>query len=216
MIPATSRIYGNAGGSLANAGAWIKDENGRSKIGAAGESKTAKLLNRLVGKSEGVIVLHDLVIDLPPQGKRKAYKFNLDHVVISGDTIHVIDTKVWLPGIYWTLHPGETGSKGGKKQTTRRGLSKFDSADGRAVPMGVAALKAYLLARGFKGRFKMGTSYFVVWPSNKTGGLFLQLYRPHEAQALSGSAFTRRGHGLLSHDGLARPDLADALAPLLH
>lgn len=216
MIPAASRIYGNAGGSLADSSDWIKDDNGRSKIGAAGESKTAVMLNRLVAKSPGVIVLHDLLIDLPPQGKRRAYKFNLDHVVISGGTIHIIDTKVWLPGFYWTLHPGQTGSKGERKQVTYRGFKKFASADGRAVPMGVAALKAYLMKRGFKGRFTMGTSYFVVWPSNKTSPLFLNLFRPHEAQAMTGGSFARRGHSLLSDSGEARPDLADALSPLLH
>jgi hypothetical protein len=90
---------GTAGGQLAEqtaetaAPGWSANRNA-ALMGAAGERRTAKLLDAY---ATGALVLHDLKIPL------KGVYANVDHAVVSGTRILLIDSKVWAAGTYWTF-----------------------------------------------------------------------------------------------------------------
>lgn len=86
-------IYGRAATGLANDSSFAANE-AVAKIGATGELKTAAILDGFALKAA---VLHDLRIPIP------GFKSNIDHIVVSGNRVLIIDTKVWKPGFYWTL-----------------------------------------------------------------------------------------------------------------
>lgn len=85
-------IYGRAATGLQDS-SWAVNEN-VAKIGAKGEQKTEMLLN---GFGKKAAVLHDLRIPLP------GFKANIDHVIVSGKSVLLIDSKMWKPGFYWSV-----------------------------------------------------------------------------------------------------------------
>src|SRR3954453_8392557 len=88
----TNGIYGTAAAGLNNA-AWARNQD-VADIGAAGEKRTAQILDGFAGKAA---ILHDLRIPIP------GISANIDHVVVSGRRVLILDSKVWKPGIYWSL-----------------------------------------------------------------------------------------------------------------
>ena len=100
-------IYGTAATGLQDS-SWAANEN-VARVGANGEKKSAALLDGFHLKAA---VMHDLRVPI------KGFKANIDHVLVSGKNVFILDTKVWKPGFYWTL--------GG---TTRRGLEKVEHID---------------------------------------------------------------------------------------
>jgi hypothetical protein len=85
-------IYGRAATGLQDT-SWAVNEN-VAKIGAKGEQKTEVLLN---GFAKKAAVLHDLRIPIP------GFKANIDHAIVSGKSVLLIDSKMWKPGFYWSL-----------------------------------------------------------------------------------------------------------------
>jgi len=85
-------VLGRPGSGLESAGWAVNGEVAR--IGRTGEVRTAALLDSLAARPGGPAVLHDLRI---PGGSA-----NVDHVVVTGSRVHVVDAKVWAPGVYWT------------------------------------------------------------------------------------------------------------------
>lgn len=85
--------YGRAGTGLSGNTGWAVSD-GAAKAGANGEKKTEAVLAPFAGKAA---VLHDLTVPIP------GFKANIDHVVVSGRRVMLIDTKVWKPGFYWTF-----------------------------------------------------------------------------------------------------------------
>ncbi|XKH58477.1 NERD domain-containing protein (plasmid) [Citricoccus nitrophenolicus] len=90
---------GTAGGQLAgetgsgNAAGWSSNRNA-ALMGAAGERRTANLLDEYASRA---LVLHDLKIPL------KGVHANVDHAVVSGNRILLVDSKVWASGTYWSF-----------------------------------------------------------------------------------------------------------------
>jgi hypothetical protein len=80
-----ARTIGTAGGSLAS----LDYGAHRVNAGIVGEQKSAKLLEAV---DDRFTVLHDLI---PPDGYG-----NVDHAVIGGTTIVLIDSKQWAKGTY--------------------------------------------------------------------------------------------------------------------
>lgn len=84
-------IYGTPGGTL----------DGDAKFGAAGlageygERKTADVLDRF---GERCVVVHDIIVP--------GLSANLDHVIISGRQLLVLDSKAWRNGFYHRMLPG--------------------------------------------------------------------------------------------------------------
>lgn len=206
----TGRVYGTPGGGLLKADWLAASAQGAAKIGRNGEIATGALLNKYAAMDGGVSVLHDLKV---PSAK---YKANIDHVVVSGRTVHVIDAKVWKPAFYWTL---------GEK--TRRGFERFEPAEKQTMVVITNALRAHFEHYGIK--VDLPTPLLFVWPSSKRGSLNTRFLSVPGADVIAGpkvEATTDRlftpgrsiaGRGLFS-GGKGRPadpQIIAALVPLV-
>jgi len=164
------RVLGQAARSLNNSESWLKDQS-TAKVGAKGELRTARVLNALATTGDGPTVLHDLRIPIP------GISANIDHIVVSGRKVTIVDSKVWKPGFYWTLFGA-----------TRRGLEKFAPADKRTIPMALDAIDRFL--RKEKIRFSNGGPLLVVWSSQKAKpSSSLTFLRSPAATAINGPSF---------------------------
>lgn len=143
---AAPRTVGHAGVGLEDTSWAVNDAVAR--VGRDGELRTEELLSKLAGRRDGATVIHDLTIPIP------GFKANIDHAVISGRKIVLIDTKVWKPGRYWTF--------GGK---TRRGREKVPHVDKTNPQMGFDTISRFLKNRGIA--FTMTTPLIAVWSSSK-------------------------------------------------
>lgn len=168
-IPGT--VIGRPGGSLIDAG-WAKNA-AVADIGRSGEQRTAAVLNDLARLPSGPTVLHDLRIPIP------GFSANIDHVVVAGSRVTIIDSKVWRHGLYWTA-----------AGRTRRGLEKVDFADKRTLPTAQAALQRHLGSRMTRDTV-FGPNILAVWPAGD-GSLLTFAYRPQDAVVVHGKTLRRR------------------------
>lgn len=141
-------IYGRVGASLDGA-----DFGAKGAVGAYGEKKTERILNAY-GDRCGII--HDVIVP-----KLSA---NLDHVVVSGRKVLIIDTKAWKDGFY---HQPPTGgvrlngelvehlNKGGLHKMEQMIYDELNKRVGFYIPRDNVR------------------SVLVVWPSPKTTQLML-------------------------------------------
>ncbi|MGF9663174.1 nuclease-related domain-containing protein [Arthrobacter crystallopoietes] len=116
-------MFGTASAWLGNA-TWTKNRD-VAEIGAIGERRTAQILDSF---SDRAAVLHDLSIPI------KGISANIDHVVVSGRKVLILESKVWAPGIYWTL--------GG---TNRWGLTRVVHTEKRTREMARSSLVRFLV-----------------------------------------------------------------------
>lgn len=130
-------IYGRAGTGLQDS-SWAVNEN-VARIGAKGEAKTEALLN---GFGKKAAVLHDLRIPIP------GFKANIDHAVVSGKSVLLIDSKMWKPGFYWSL----LGFRRGWEKTPHIGKSQEYVS---------SAMTSYLQGTGAR----ISTPQLVIWSS---------------------------------------------------
>lgn len=184
-------VIGTPGGSV---GTMSGSFGGRATIGKIGEVRTAEVLARLC-RGDGPTVLHDLRL---PMGKIQA---NIDHVVVSGERVTILDSKAWQPGWIWTFCG-----------VTRRGWKWFPAGDKRTLDMAQTAISAVL--RGKQVKHRMATPLMVVWPSNDKKPLRLGLFRPVGADALTGRRLTVSAKRLLGGKP-ADPAIVAALLPLV-
>jgi hypothetical protein len=103
------------------------------------------------------------------------YKANVDHLVIAGKTVIVLDTKVWTPSWYmsafgkvWVLRPKSIVSEQSKR------FDRFEPGEKRTVPMLVSMMRDYF------GYNVIVNGTLVVWPSRENMQAHLSLYRPKE------------------------------------
>jgi|GEM_PF-1037320 hypothetical protein len=167
------RVIGRAGAGLEGAD-WAVNE-AVAAIGQEGELRTAALLHRALLSSErGPTVMHDLM--LPKDG----LKANIDHVVVSGRDVWLLDTKVWRPGFYWTLFGH-----------TRSGLSlkKIGHMDKKTAWLAYQSIGELL--RAYRVRAKVHRPVLVVWSSSRYGTPNLTWYKPFGARAIAGESLAR-------------------------
>lgn len=139
------RIIGQAAHGLSGDVSWAVND-GAAKFGADAELKTAQLLNDIAMREDGPTVFHDLRIPIPN------FNANLDHIVVSGTTLLIVDTKAWKAGFLWTF-----------AGRTHRGLKRFVACDKQTVAMGHDTLVNYLARRNQTVR--MAQPLVVVWPT---------------------------------------------------
>ena len=187
-------VIGRAGGSLDHA-PWAKND-GVARVGKSGEVKTATVLDELARRDDGPTVLHDLRIPIP------GFTANIDHVVVSGRDVHLIDAKVWKPGFYWTVNGH-----------TFRGFARFSPADKQTMPMAVDALSRFLASRGVKATITR--PLLVVWPSSTRGVSTFWAMRSPGAKVVDGTTFTRAGRRLVGTKP-ADPQVVLALSRLVN
>lgn len=191
---ARGQVLGRAGAGLDNA-TWAKND-AVARVGKSGEVKTAAVLDELAHRNDGPTVLHDVRIPIP------GFTANVDHVVVSGHTVHLIDAKVWKPGFYWTV-----------AGRTFRGLSRFAPADKKTMPMAVDAITRHLAGR--RVRAKVTRPLLVVWPSSARGvSSFWAMVSPG-ARVVDGATFTARVRRLVGTKP-ADPAVVAALTTLVN
>lgn len=102
----TTGIFGSAAAGLGVDAHYVASEGART-AGAAGERATAAILDSFATRAA---VLHDLKV---PGQKR----INIDHAIVTGNRVVLIDAKTWKAGFYWSaagrnfrdvLHPVHT------------------------------------------------------------------------------------------------------------
>lgn len=91
--------YGKVAGSLKTTGFSKK----ATSAGVWGEQQTAQHLKESFRRDRDVHIFHDLKVPNLDYA-------NIDHVLVKGKTIIVIDSKNWKPGTYWSL--GNAGFRG--------------------------------------------------------------------------------------------------------
>jgi hypothetical protein len=198
-IPGQS--LGTPGGSLA--GASFAANAAVARIGADGERRTAKILDQLVAKNGGPSVLHDLDIPNPK------YSANVDHVIVSGRTVTIIDTKVWAAKFYWTV--------GGR---TYRGLKRFASvakdgttsypAEKRTLPLARSEYAKYLGIPETDIRLGL-----IIWPASPRPMSLLLFRGAGFPTSVDGTKLTPGRAGRLFGHKPADPALLVKLARLL-
>ena len=155
-------IYGRAATGLNNDSSFAASA-GAAKAGADGELRTAAVLD---GFGLKAAVLHDLRVPIP------GFKANIDHVVVSGKRVLIIDTKVWKPGFYWTLFG-----------VNRRGWERVAHTEKNQAYV-QQALITYLRGTGAK----VGAPYLAVWSSQKNAVPSIWLLTVPGAGLLHGAA----------------------------
>lgn len=157
-------IYGRAATGLQDT-SWAVNE-AVAKMGVKGEKKSEEVLNRF---GDHAAVMHDLRIPIP------GFKANIDHVIVSGKRVMILDSKMWKPGFYWTL-----------SGTNRRGLEKVPHT---AKDQGYVqrAIISHLSGTGAE----VGAPKLAVWPSREDKGLNLALLKVPGASVFAGTALAR-------------------------
>ena len=188
------RVFGHPGGSLVGA-SWAANA-AVARVGRRAEIRTAEVLDRLASRPGGPTVLHDLSIPIP------GISANIDHVVVSGRRLLVVDSKGWRPARYWSL--------GGM---AFRGLHRFGHATSTTPRMAVDGLTRYLKRRKVAAR--LVTPLIAVWPSSDRVRLSVALLGMDGCRVVHGERLgrtVRRAVGLRPAD----PEIVDALRRLLN
>ncbi len=185
-------VLGTAGAGLVDAG-WAANE-AVARIGRAGELRTAEVLDPLAC-SDGVTVLHDLRIPIPK------FTANIDHAVVAGSAVLLIDSKAWKPGRYWSL----AGS-------ARRGLRRFPHAATKTPGLAFDSIGRFLANRGVDA--EMLEPLVAVWPSSRTGRVSVSWLKMDRCRAVDAAALPRLVRRALPRRP-ADPALVAALVDLL-
>jgi hypothetical protein len=191
-ITAFSNAIGSPGASVSDLGS--KFGHGQVVAGVDGEIRTARALANHC-KPGGPTVLHDLIL---PMSNIKA---NIDHIIISGNDVRILDSKTWTPGFYWTF-----------LGRTRKGMTRIEHADKKTMAMATIAINKLLSKTGV--RFVMKRPVLVVWSSNTKKQMSLRFYRPFGAKATTGRSLTNRTRHFAGTQP-ANQELVAALVPLV-
>ena len=189
--PDPRNVHGTAGAGLVDA-TWAANPT-VARIGRDGEIRTARLLND--HRPSDTAVLHDLAV--PAAG----YTANIDHAVVSGNRVLLIDTKAWRSGRYWTLLGG-----------TRRGWQRFGHADTRTPAMARDRIARMLASRGIAATVL--TPLVAVWPSSPTGTVSVRWLRMHGCTPIAANALPRRIRRIIGNHP-ADPRVLNALTELV-
>lgn len=187
-------IVGTPGGSLSSATQF----GTAGRVGAAGERRTARLLAKLAMQPGGPTVVHDVRIPIP------GFTANIDHVVISGNQVTLLDSKVWKAGIYWTLG------------ATFRGLEPVPHADKLTLPTGVSAISKMLDRAGVRAHFRR--SVLVIWPGRDGDRSNFTFFRPRDTAAIQAAddETTMRRLARLTGTKTADPQIVAAIAGITY
>lgn len=191
---ASGVVLGVPGGGLVGAGrTWAKNDE-VAETGRQGEIATAEVLARLASAGNAT-VLHDLVM------QRGRYTVNVDHVIVTGRRVLIVDSKRWRPGFYWTF----------SGRTWRAG-ERFPFADKHTMSMLVEMIERHLRQQGVKATVLYPV--VVVWPSSDRIRLRTWAMRFPGARVITGQRLERFA-GKLMRSGPADPQIVRVLAELM-
>lgn len=186
-------VIGKPAAGLKNA-KWAASA-GAAKAGSDGEIMTAAALNKIAMSVAGPTVIHDVRIPLP------GVSANIDHLIVSGNTLTIVDTKMWKPGFYWTAFGHSF-----------RGAEKFDHANKQTMVMAADALEK--LGADNQVHVALEQPLMVIWPSRKYPTLKVGWLKPTGATAITGEAFTKKLKRIFGK-APADPELIELLLPLV-
>lgn len=150
--------YGTPAGSLAHA----QFDQSKTGAGRKGEKACAKLLAATFADDPDAYVFHDLRIP--------GSAANIDHAVVRGLNVLLLDAKWWRPGVLVTI----------PRLGTLRGLSRFTAADSATMAMAHRKI-GELLAASRRRHKLLGhvnlQEATVIFPSG-AGRMSTALYRP--------------------------------------
>ncbi|MCW2135010.1 nuclease-related domain-containing protein [Arthrobacter sp. VKM Ac-2550] len=180
--------FGTAAAGLDNAH-WAKNQD-VAAIGAKGELRTAEILDSFAGRAA---ILHDLRIPI------KGISANIDHVVVNGRRVLILDSKVWAPGIYWSL--------GG---VNRRGLQRVVHTQKKTMEMARSSLVRFL----DRTRSEVVQPKVVVWSSRTTQPVRTILFQVPGADVLKGEKLAQTLGSFIGRQP-ADQQIVDRLSALL-
>lgn len=189
--------YGTPGGSLGENEdtSWAANK-AVAEVGRIGEQIVGNMLTDLVVASNGAVVLHDL--SMPAHWS----KANIDHIVITGSTIIIIDAKRWKPSTYYTL-----GS------TAYRGLfSHFKHAQKNGMGHAADSIQAMMSKRQLHAT--ISTPLVAVVPTGP-GFMSTHFLRFPRAEVVSKKGLAVRVRRLIRDHGPADQAIVDAISTLL-
>lgn len=187
------QILGLAGGGLDNSEGWARSKEA-ARAGKVGEERTAHLLDSLVGHGGKATVMHDL--DVP--GWKNG---NIDHAVISRNTVLLVDSKAWATGFYWSL--------GGTK--ARRGWERVDYVVKPVMRNASEAVRRHLMHKHLP--VSLPTPVIAVWPSSRDGIVKMWALRCDGVRYTPAERLAKIVRPLMRHQ--ANPAVVEALYPLL-
>lgn len=164
---------------------WSANRNA-AVMGAAGERRTARLLDAYAPRA---LVLHDVGIPI------RGIKANVDHAVVCGNRVLLVDSKVWEPGTYWTFNG-----------THRLGTRAIESPLGKS--MAIARDGWSRLAAGHGG--SLVDPVTVVWPARSGAAVSVHRLKAPVGRVVAGTALRQVVEQLIGSDRGADPALADA------
>ena len=165
-------IIGAAGDGLTSDSTWASSSQAVA-AGNKGEAKTGAILDDFARRHPGVAVLHNLRFPSPH------FKANIDHLVVTGKRVFVIDSKLWKPGFYWTYR--------GK---TYRGFTRFAHADKKFFRHARRDIGRFLSDNGFNQARIQEPATWVVWPSSSRARLSLVFARVAAVRLVPGDKYT--------------------------
>jgi hypothetical protein len=186
-------VIGKPAAGLKNA-KWAASA-GAAKAGSDGEVMTAAVMNKVALSVAGPTVLHDVRIPLP------GVSANIDHLIVSGGLITIVDSKMWKPGFYWTMFG-----------RSFRGTESFPHANKQTMVMAADALEKLGADNGVS--VAVVNPLMVIWSSRKYPKLKVDWLKPTGAKAITGEDFTKklpRMFGKLAAD----PEVINLLLPLV-
>ncbi|MGC2939847.1 nuclease-related domain-containing protein [Brevibacterium sp. FAM 24638] len=189
--------YGTPGGSLGEDEdtSWAANK-AVAEVGRIGEQIVGNMLTDLVVASDGAVVLHDL--SMPAHWS----KANIDHIVITGSTVIIIDAKRWKPSAYYTL-----------RSTAYRGLfSHFKHAQKNGMGHAADSIQSMLSKRNLYAT--ISTPLVAVVPTGP-GFMSTHFLRFPRAEVVSKKALATRVRRLIRDNGPADQGIVDALSSLL-
>lgn len=158
----SARIFGVAGGGLADSPSWAANE-AVAEVGRRGEVQTGALLDAQSGRFPHATVIHDVMVP--------GIRANVDHIVVSGRSVMLIDSKVWAPGWYWSF-----------RGVSYRGREVFGAANKQTMAIAEQVVCKSLRESGCEGVSVSSVLY--VWESS--GRIRPVFFRPSGCRAVVG------------------------------
>jgi hypothetical protein len=185
------QVIGTPGGSLgAGHNDWAANED-VARVGRSGEVTTSRVLHALAHRPGGPTVFHDL--KLPHSDS------NIDHLVVSGNRVTIVDSKAWAAGTYINVF-------GRVFRSSRR------FAFGDHGRLGWIAIK---LAAHLPAGCTIAKPVLVVWPSSNNKATNVNLLRWRDTRVVHGSQLTQHRAARLFGDKRADPAIVAHLLRLV-
>lgn len=200
-IPNVGRTIGKPGGTLLGGDtSWAANKD-VARLGAAGEQRVGATIERALSHDRSAVVLHDLGIP--------GLSANIDHIVVRGHAVTIVDAKAWSAGSYFTVFGRTFRIVDGTRVPKR-----FEVAEKTTMQIAARNISGYLEKRGC--RHKMERPIIVVAP-RYSGRAAVRWLRVPGARSITIRQLSERGARVFPATRERRNDeqIIDALSHLV-